>query len=102
MHNFTVIPLRSGAKGSSPPRTPVGPRSSTWTCSWPARASKRPRSATPPPHGGNAWSSSWHNGHIYANNIVRGLDVSLPSDSERGSALKLDHLNPQTQINTVG
>jgi hypothetical protein len=43
------------------------------------------------------WSSYWHNGFIYANDIVRGFDVfSLDHPSVVGAAL-LDRDNPQTQ-----
>jgi hypothetical protein len=43
------------------------------------------------------WSSYWHNGFIYANDIDRGFDVfSLDHESVEGAAL-LDSNNPQTQ-----
>ncbi|HSK55544.1 MAG TPA: hypothetical protein VK908_09825 [Jiangellales bacterium] len=100
MHNFTVIPLRSGAKVLV--SSAYTGRTTVVDVDMLLAGAKKSRGRLCRPHGGNAWSSYWHNGHIYANNIVRGLDVSLPSDSERGGALKLDQLNPQTQINTVG
>ncbi|HEX6329459.1 MAG TPA: hypothetical protein VFZ72_23035 [Jiangellaceae bacterium] len=53
-------------------------------------------------HGGNAWSSYWYNGHIYANDILRGVDILLLSDKARAATVKLDHLNPQTQISVIG
>ena len=49
------------------------------------------------PSGGNAWSSYWYNGRIYANDINRGVDVFLLSDRARAGARKLPYLNPQTQ-----
>ncbi len=49
------------------------------------------------PSGGNAWSSYWYNGFVYANDILRGLDVYLLSDQARAGARKLPYLNPQTQ-----
>ncbi len=53
------------------------------------------------PHGGNAWSSYWYNGFIYANDILRGVDVYLLSDKARAGARKLPHLNPQTQESVI-
>jgi hypothetical protein len=54
------------------------------------------------PSGGSAWSSYWYNGFIYANDIARGVDIFLLSDKARAGAKKLDMLNPQTQISTIG
>jgi hypothetical protein len=45
----------------------------------------------------STWSSYWHNGFIYANDITRGFDVfSLAHPSVAGAAT-LDRNNPQTQ-----
>ncbi|HKZ85115.1 MAG TPA: hypothetical protein VJ793_15800 [Anaerolineae bacterium] len=49
------------------------------------------------PADGLVWSSYWYNNFIYANDIVRGVDVFLLSDRARAGALRLDYLNPQTQ-----
>lgn len=49
------------------------------------------------PLAANTWSSYWHNGFVYANDIVRGFDVfSLAHPSVAGAAV-LDRDNPQTQ-----
>lgn len=53
------------------------------------------------PSGGNAWSSYWYNGHIYANDINRGVDIFLLSDEARAGARKLPYLNPQTQESVI-
>jgi len=53
------------------------------------------------PSGSNTWSSYWYNGHIYGNDILRGVDIFLLSDNARAGAVKLDHLNPQTQISLL-
>ncbi len=53
------------------------------------------------PSGANTWSSYWYNGFIYGNDILRGLDIFLLSDKARAGARKLDHLNPQTQLNVI-
>jgi hypothetical protein len=47
------------------------------------------------------WSSYWYNGHIYGNDILRGVDIFLFSDQARAGAVKLDHLNPQTQTSLL-
>jgi hypothetical protein len=52
------------------------------------------------PSGGNAWSSYWYNGFIYANDN-RGVDTFLLSDKARAGARKLPHLNPQTQESVI-
>jgi hypothetical protein len=102
MHNFNFVPLRNGAKvlvsaaytggttvvdvdkliaGKSPSESEIGYYQA---------------------HGGNAWSSYWYNGFIYANDIFRGVDIFLLSGKARAGDVKLDHLNSQTQINTIG
>jgi len=43
------------------------------------------------------WSSYWYNGFIYANDMLRGLDVMLLSDKARAGDRKLPAMNPQTQ-----
>ena len=49
------------------------------------------------PIAANTWSSYWHNGFVYANDIVRGFDVfSLAHPAVAGAAL-LERDNPQTQ-----
>jgi hypothetical protein len=48
------------------------------------------------------WSSYWYNGHVYANDVQRGLDTFLLADKARAGAIKLDGLNPQTQLDTIG
>ena len=53
-------------------------------------------------HGGSAWSSHWYNGHIYANDIFRGVDILLLSDKARATTMKFDHFNPQTQLSMTG
>lgn len=53
------------------------------------------------PSGANTWSSYWYNGRIYANDILRGLDIFLLSDKARAGARKLPYLNPQTQESVI-
>ncbi len=44
-----------------------------------------------------AWSSYWYDGFIYESNIGEGLNVFRLSAPETAGAIKLRHLNPQTQ-----
>ncbi len=48
----------------------------------------------------DTWSSYWYNGHIYANDIARGVDIFAltgePAQMVAG-ARRLDRFNPQTQ-----
>ncbi|HEX6197070.1 MAG TPA: hypothetical protein VFZ37_14245 [Jiangellaceae bacterium] len=53
------------------------------------------------PSGGSPWASYWHNGFIYANDRVRGVDVMLLSDKARAGAVKLGLDNPQTQESLI-
>jgi hypothetical protein len=46
---------------------------------------------------GGDWSTYWYNGLIYESDIKRGLIVWNLSDRAVAGAMKLDHLNPQTQ-----
>jgi len=46
---------------------------------------------------GGVWSSYWYNGFIYETNITEGLNVFRYSGNETAKAVKLGHLNPQTQ-----
>jgi hypothetical protein len=46
---------------------------------------------------GGDWSSYWYNGQIYESDILRGLIIWELHDRAVRDAIKLDHLNPQTQ-----
>lgn len=50
---------------------------------------------------GGAWSSYWYNNFIYETNITEGLNIFRFSGEETAGALRLDHLNPQTQEFTL-
>ena len=49
------------------------------------------------PHA-TTWSSYWHNGFVYANDIERGLDVFSVDDPALQGAAELKRDNPQTQM----
>lgn len=98
VHNYNIVPLRSGryvAVGGhyqagtwvtdfTDPATPV-------TLGW-----SDPPAIAPPDLGG-AWSSYWYDNFIYESSITEGINVFRLSSSVTGGALRLGHLNPQTQ-----
>jgi hypothetical protein len=51
---------------------------------------------------GGDWSSYFYNGKIYEADITRGLFVWDLDDRDTDRALRLRHLNPQTQEFTIG
>ena len=105
MHNYNIVPLRSGkhlvVSGNYQAGSwavdftgPANPQTVGWT---------DPESLGPGPFcGGNcqiggSWSTYWYNGFLYESDITRGLQVYGLSDKARAGAIKLDRLNPQTQ-----
>jgi hypothetical protein len=111
IHNFNVVPLRSGqdvlVSGNYQAGTwvvdftdPANPETIAW--------SDPPPAPIPPPPFDffgldivGAWSSYWYNNFIYETNIGEGLNIFRLSDNATGSAMRLDHLNPQTQEFTI-
>lgn len=50
---------------------------------------------------GGAWSAYWYNNFIYETNITEGLNIFRFSGKQTAGALRLGHLNPQTQEFTI-
>jgi hypothetical protein len=48
-----------------------------------------------------AWSTYWYDNFLYETNIGEGLNVFRFSGPETAGAMKLRHLNPQTQEFTI-
>jgi hypothetical protein len=46
---------------------------------------------------GGAWSTYYYNNFIYESDITRGLNIYRLSDRALAGAIRLPHLNPQTQ-----
>jgi hypothetical protein len=109
IHNYNIVPLRSGryvaVSGNYQAGTwvtdftdPANPETVAW--SDPPSLGPGPFCTAPPPVGcqlGGAWSSYWYNNFVYESDITKGLNVFRVSDAATGGAMKLDHLNPQTQ-----
>ena len=102
IHNLNVVPLRSGdyvvVHGSYQSGTSVVDFTD------PTHAVEIAYSDPPaidPLDLGGAWSSYWYNNFIYETNITEGLNIFRYSGKETAGAIRLDHLNPQTQMFTI-
>ena len=103
IHNYNVVPTRSGnyvlVHGSYQSGTSVVDFTD------PANAVEVAWSDPPPivpPDLGGAWSSYWYNNFIYETNITEGLNIFRFSGRETAGAMRVGHLNPQTQEFTIG
>ncbi|MGH3104927.1 MAG: hypothetical protein ACRDN6_12610 [Gaiellaceae bacterium] len=98
IHNYNVVPTRNGRYVLVSGNYQAG----TWVTDFTDPASpvtlgwSDPPPLDPPDLGG-AWSSYWYNNFIYESEITKGLNVFRFSGNETGGAMRLDHLNPQTQ-----
>jgi hypothetical protein len=98
IHNYNIVPLRSGRYVAVGGHYQAG----TWVTEFtdPANPQTVAWSDPPPlvpPQLGGAWSSYWYNDFIYESEITKGLMVFRLSDPATAGAIRLDHLNPQTQ-----
>jgi hypothetical protein len=105
LHNYNVVPLRSGRDVLVSGNYQAG----TWVVDFtdPANAETVAWSDPPPkpvPPGTpfccdvtGAWSSYWYDGFIQESNIGEGLNIFRLSSKRTAGAIKLGHLNPQTQ-----
>jgi len=109
MHNFNVIPLRSGDYVAVSGNYQAG----SWAIDFTDPANPRtvgwsdPVSLGPGPFCGGqcqiggSWSTYWYNGFMYESDITRGLQVYGLSDKARAGAFRLPRLNPQTQESSM-
>jgi hypothetical protein len=98
IHNYNLVPTRSGRDIMVGGHYQAG----TWVVDItdPANAETLGWSDPPPlvpTQLGGAWSSYWYNNFIYEGNITEGLNVFRFSGRQTGGAMRLPHLNPQTQ-----
>lgn len=107
VHNYNVVPLRSGryvaVGGHYQAGTwvvdftdPTGPVTVAWSDPPPLAAVTNPAGAVVSELGG-AWSSYYYNNFVYESDITTGLNVFRVSDQVMAGAVRLPHLNPQTQ-----
>ena len=102
IHNYNLVPLRSGRDVAVSGNYQAG----TWVTDLTDRANAQtvawsdPPPLAPPDLGG-AWSSYWYNNFVYESEITKGLNVFRVSDPVMGGAMRLGHLNPQTQEFTI-
>jgi hypothetical protein len=102
LHNLNTVPLRSGrdvlVHGSYQSGTSVVDFTD------PANAKELAWSDPPPivpTDLGGAWSSYWYKNFIYETNITEGLNIFRFTGKQTAGALRLGHLNPQTQEFTI-
>jgi hypothetical protein len=109
LHNYNVVPLRSGrdvlVHGSYQSGTSVvdfTDRENAVELAWsdpPPIPVTFPTPFCQPPgcELGGVWSSYWYNNLIYETNITEGLNIFRFSGKQTAGARRLGHLNPQTQ-----
>ena len=103
VHNYNVVPLRSGRYVMVSGNYQAG----TWVTEFTDPASPETLGWSDPPaispaDLGGAWSSYWYNNFIYESAITEGLNVFRFSGEATAGAIRLHHLNPQTQEFSLG
>jgi hypothetical protein len=102
-HNYNVVPLRDRyvmVSGNYQSGISVVNLTDPSNAREIAYADPAPLVDPNPPVGielGGDWSSYWYNGRIYESDITRGLIIWQLSDRAVAGAMRLSHLNPQTQ-----
>jgi hypothetical protein len=98
IHNYNTVPTRTGRDILVVGNYQAG----TWVVDFTNPASAVTLAWSDPPplvptQLGGAWSSYWYNNFIYESEITKGLNIFRFSGKETGGAIRLPHLNPQTQ-----
>jgi len=107
VHNYNIVPLRSGryvaVGGHYQAGTwvtdftdPANPVTVGWSDPLPLGQVTTPAGALVNELGG-AWASYYYNNFVYESEITKGLNVFRVSDRALAGAIRLSHLNPQTQ-----
>ncbi|HET9740966.1 MAG TPA: hypothetical protein VFP78_22835 [Solirubrobacteraceae bacterium] len=102
IHNYNLIPTKTDdvlVHGSYQSGIGVLDMSNTASAREVAYADPAP---LVPTQAGGDWSSHFYNGYIYESDITRGLFVWKFKDRDAKAAVRLRHLNPQTQEFTIG
>jgi hypothetical protein len=106
-HNYNIVPLRKRyvmVSGNYQSGISVIDFTDPANAKEIAYADPAPLIDPNPPVGlelGGDWSSYWYNGFIYESDITRGLIIWNLSDSAVAGAMRLSHLNPQTQETSI-
>lgn len=102
LHNLNVIPIRGGndvlVHGSYQSGVSVVDFTDP---AHPVELAYSDPPAIDPIDLGGSWSAYWYNNFIYETNITEGLNIFRFSGNQTAGALRLDHLNPQTQEFTI-
>jgi hypothetical protein len=98
IHNYNTVPNRNGRDVLVLGNYQAG----TWVVEFTDPANPVTLGWSDPPplvptQLGGAWSSYWYNNFIFESEITKGLNVFRFSGRETGGAMRLPHLNPQTQ-----
>ncbi len=112
LHNYNIVPLRSGRYVVIHGSYQSGTSAVDFTDpANPVEIAFSDPPPIPPPGGpfcggtgceiGGAWSTYWYNNFMYETNITEGLNIFRLSDRVTGGAIRLDHMNPQTQEFTL-
>lgn len=102
LHNLNVVPIRSGndvlVHGSYQSGVSVVDFTDP---THPVELAFSDPPAILPPDLAGSWSAYWYNNFIYETNITEGLNIFRFSGKQTAGAMRLDHLNPQTQMFTI-
>lgn len=98
IHNYNIVPMRSGRYVAVSGNYQAG----TWVTDFTDPANPRTVAWVDPPPVqptdiAGAWSSYWYNGLAYESSITEGLNIFRVNDPVFSGAIRLGHLNPQTQ-----
>jgi hypothetical protein len=98
IHNYNTVPLRNGRYVLVMGNYQAG----TWVADFTDPANPVTVGWSDPPplvptQLGGAWSTYWYNGFLYESEISKGLNVFRLSGPTTGGAIRVPHLNPQTQ-----
>jgi hypothetical protein len=103
IHNYNIVPLRSGRYVAVSGNYQAG----TWVTEFTDPANPVTVAWSDPPplvptQLGGAWSSYWYNNFVFESEITKGLNVFRVSDPRLDGTRRLGRLNPQTQEFTIG
>jgi hypothetical protein len=98
IHNYNIVPLRDGRYIMVGGHYQAG----SWVVDFTNPAAAQTLGWSDPPPAvptqlGGAWSTYWYNDLLYESEIQVGLNLFRFTGRETRSAMRLDHLNPQTQ-----